>query len=68
MVFFRGKFRRVESSDSDSDGESEPPPLIGDPATEAVLGMGCLVVATLITLAVMGAFLSLDLAGTLGPA
>ena len=33
MVFFRGKFRRVESSDSDSDGESEPPPLIGDPAT-----------------------------------
>jgi len=30
--------------------------------------MGCLVVATLITLAVMGAFLSLDLAGTLGPA
>ena len=30
--------------------------------------MGCLVVATLITLVVMGAFLSLDLAGTLGPA
>ena len=27
--------------------------------------MGCLVVATLITLAVMGAFLWLDLAGTL---
>jgi hypothetical protein len=56
MVFFRGKFRHVSSSDSEDEGDNPPKPapgLLGDTATELVLGMGCIFVAALITLAVM---------------
>ena len=61
MVFFRGKFRRVESSsesdsEEDVDGNSKrrpPPDLTGDASTEMCLGIGCLLVGATITVALM---------------
>lgn len=57
MVFFRGKFRHVssssESDDDNDDGDRQPPNLTGDPVTESILTLGCLVVGAITTLAVM---------------
>ena len=62
MVFFRGKFRHVSSSsESDDDGDDKPAPnLTGDPATESILTLGCLVVGAIITLAVMAMVIQLQ--------
>ena len=62
MVFFRGKFRHVSSSsESDDDDDEKPPPrLTGDPMTESILTVGCLLVGTVITVAVMAMVLQLQ--------
>eukprot|EP01043_Picozoa_sp_COSAG02_P104029 COSAG02_NODE_40027_length_410_cov_0.601286_1_plen_76_part_00 len=62
MVFFRGKFRHVSSSsESDDDEDEKPPPsLTGDPMTESILTVGCLLMGAAITVAVMTMVLQLQ--------
>ena len=61
MVFFRGKFRHISSSsDSDDDGEMQPPNLTGDHITESVLTLGCLAVGAVLTVATMAMVLQLQ--------
>ena len=62
VLFFRGKFRHVSSSDSDDDGAedsagtaAEFPDLIdSDRGVQLMLGAGCLALGALLTLALMG--------------
>jgi hypothetical protein len=63
MVFFRGKFRHVSSSDSDDDEDGDkvgaalkpPPDLTGqNTGVQLLLGAGCLALGALLTLMLMG--------------
>ena len=53
-MFWRGKFRHVSSSSEEEDDADAPPPnLTGDPITESILTVGCLMLSAAITLGVM---------------